>query len=74
MKPAKSKLSMRRPSLSVVSDAARMGALATELEGQARLNIVLTETLHAKVKARAAERRLSMTDYVLGLFRADGLD
>lgn len=59
-------LSMRRPSLALAPKAA-------ELEPEARLNVTLPADLHARVKARAAERRQSIREYVLELLARDGL-
>lgn len=65
------RLSMRRPSLSVVG-APPLPRAAEDLAA-ARLNVVLPAHLHAKIKARAAERGLSIRDYILELLCGDGL-
>jgi predicted HicB family RNase H-like nuclease len=62
-------LSVQRPSA-----AAHKPGKTSSFEEEARLNVTLPVSLHAKVKIRAAEKHLSIRAYIIELLRANGVE
>jgi hypothetical protein len=66
------KLAMERPSKMVRTSAAR-AALRLSGDNSARLTIAISEEMHAAVKVRAAQQRLTIREYLLTLLEKDGV-